>query len=282
MGGWWGALWLSLGLLATVGTQSAWAQAAEAAGSMSEARALFMAGRVAFDEGRYEAALKHFSASYEQSQRPALLYNIAQCYDRMRRDEEALAAFERYLAVELDPELRASVQARVGALRAAVAARKPAAPLPGSRAEQPGASTLGSRTQARGAATVDGMASGPAPRTSARGTETERERARWWLRGGAVTVGGGVVVALTGGGLMALGSLRGRDVEQAEVGASYRSLESDLDRAERLWVTGQVLVGLGATAIVGGLVWSLLARRKNDTARRVALLPTPVGLVGRF
>jgi hypothetical protein len=66
------------------------------------------------------------------------------------------------------------------------------------------------------------------------------------------------------------------------VGASYRSLESDLDRAERLWVTGQVLVGLGATAIVGGLVWSLLARRKNDTARRVALLPTPVGLVGRF
>ncbi|MEY4508028.1 MAG: hypothetical protein RLZZ450_150 [Pseudomonadota bacterium] len=281
MGGWWGALWLSLGLLATVGTESTWAQAAEPAGSMSEARALFMAGRVAFDEGRYEAALKHFSASYEQSQRPALLYNIAQCYDRMRRDEDALAAFERYLAVEADPEQRASVEARVRALRAAVAAREPAAPLPGSRAERPGAATPATQAEEGGASTSDAVASGPALGTSAPSTEAERDPPRWWLRGGAVSVASGVVVSLTGGALMVLGSLRGRDVEQAEVGASYRRLESDLDRAERLWGRGQVLVGLGATAIVGGLVWSLLDRREKRPSRRLTWLPS-VGLVGRF
>lgn len=89
MGGWWGAPWLSVVLGGTVTTGAAWAQAVEAAENMSEARALFMAGRVAFEEGRYEAALKHFEASYEQSKRPASLYNIARCHNRMRRDEEA-------------------------------------------------------------------------------------------------------------------------------------------------------------------------------------------------
>ncbi|MCX7807199.1 MAG: tetratricopeptide repeat protein, partial [Deltaproteobacteria bacterium] len=63
-----------------------------------EARALFQAGQVAFEDGRFEDALQYFRRSYELSGRPALLYNIGLAADRLRRDEEALSAFERYLA----------------------------------------------------------------------------------------------------------------------------------------------------------------------------------------
>ena len=60
----------------------------------TEARALFEAGRQAFTDGRFEDALQRFSQSYELSHRAELLFNIGQAADRLRRDAEALAAFE--------------------------------------------------------------------------------------------------------------------------------------------------------------------------------------------
>jgi tetratricopeptide (TPR) repeat protein len=268
MGGWWGALWLSLGLLAMLGPDSARAQAAETAANMSEARALFMAGRVAFDEGRYEAAVKHFEASYEQSKRPALLYNIGQCYDRMRRDEEAISAFERYLAVETDPEMRASVETRMIALRAAVASRKPAP------AAQAGAGSA-LRTE------PPPLALDSSPARFDVVPPLRSEPRRWWLGAPALTAGGGVMLGLTGGLLMVLGNVHGHDVEHAEVGRSYKGLQSDLDGAERQWVAGQVLLGVGAAAVAGGLVWLLLDRRERAGVQ-VSMTPTSLRLRSHF
>ena len=62
-----------------------------------EARVHFEAGRVAFSRGRYESALASFQEAYELSQRPALLYNIGTTFDRLRRDQEAIEAVERFL-----------------------------------------------------------------------------------------------------------------------------------------------------------------------------------------
>lgn len=88
-----------------------------------EARALFNAGAAAFDAGRFEDALWSFQRAYDRSGRAQLLYNVAQCHDRLRQDDQALAAFERYLELVPTAANRMQVEARIALLREAIARR---------------------------------------------------------------------------------------------------------------------------------------------------------------
>lgn len=228
---------------------------------MSEARALFLAGRVAFDEGRFETAIKYFEASYEQSKRPQLLYNIAQCYDRLRRDEAAIAAFERYLSAEPQAENRELVEGRIRALRAAVEERAR------QNAAAPAASTPRQATSPASA----GAEATPAPSTS-----------RTWALAPAVTLGAGALVALSGGVLMIVGKGVAEDVEKAKLGVEYASLRADKQRAEREWLAGQILLGVGGAAAAAGLVWLLVARPREQNSVQLSITPSTLGIAGAF
>lgn len=89
------------------------------------ARLTFQEGQQAFLSGDYETALTRFRQAYELSQRPLLLYNIAQSLDRLRRDEETVTALERYLEAVPDAENRGEVEARIRVLRAAIERNAP-------------------------------------------------------------------------------------------------------------------------------------------------------------
>lgn len=273
MGGWLRAAGLVLVFSIVGGALPAFAQKAgkeppastrERNDEVSEARALFMAGRSAFDEGRYEAALKYFQTSYEQSHHAALLYNVGQCYDRLRRDEEAIAAFERYLSEENDADNRAPVEARVRALREIVAARQAAA------RETPEVVAPSTTAAPRDNA--------PKEDTPAPGTAGEQHR---WL-GPTLTMGAGAAAGIVGAVLMVLGNNHNTDVENAKAGSQYRDAQDDADRAGRQWIAGQVTLGVGAAALVGGLTWWLVQRRGTQDRVAVSLSPTSVGLRGRF
>jgi len=80
------------------------------------ARLTFQEGREAFVNGDYERALGLFRQAYELSQRPGLLYNIAQTLDRLRRDAETLQALRDYLEAYPDAPNRAEVEARINVL----------------------------------------------------------------------------------------------------------------------------------------------------------------------
>ena len=82
-----------------------------------EARALFEAGRVAFSRGRYERALENFREAYALSARAELLYNIGTALDRLRRDAEAIEAFEEFLERRPDSDYAPEVRERVRILR---------------------------------------------------------------------------------------------------------------------------------------------------------------------
>jgi tetratricopeptide (TPR) repeat protein len=126
------ALWLvaassiSVSSLATAHAQAGDASTAEeeATGTSSrdrEARAIYEAAVVAFDEGRFEDALRLFRRAYELSERAELLFNVGTAADRLRYNEEALEAFEAYLAARPDADNRANVEARIAVLRRAIA-----------------------------------------------------------------------------------------------------------------------------------------------------------------
>jgi len=85
------------------------------------ARSLFLAGRDAYNEGRFEVALENFERAFEISGRPALLFNIGQTLDRLRRDREAIEVFERFLEADVLPDQRSAIERRLEILRADVA-----------------------------------------------------------------------------------------------------------------------------------------------------------------
>lgn len=186
------AVGLALGLAITgtaVATPAAHAQQAAAQDSPSssrdaEARALFEAGRVAFGDGRFEDALSYFQRSHELSGRPELLYNIATTADRLRREREAVEAFEGYLAAVPDAPNRREVEGRLRVLREEIAREE----------------TETAERAAREAAERDAAASVPAPDTGvAQGDGGEDVITSWWLW----TIVGVVVAGAVAGAVVA-------------------------------------------------------------------------------
>lgn len=226
---------------------------------MSVARALFEAGRDAFSEARYEEALEHFEAAYEQSGRPALLFNIGQCHDRLRQDQQAVDAFERYLQAQPQAANREAVENRLRTLREILARKQPS----------PGVS-------------VPIATHGHVEPSPVRIDKSEPLASQSGWLAPVVTMSGGAALSVTGGILMGLAYAHGQEVEQAEAGSEYGALKSDLDRAERMWMAGQVLLGVGATALAGGLTWLVLTRRSQNTAVRASLTPAGLRIAGKF
>src|SRR5678816_2910901 len=70
-----------------------------------------------YDDGRYEDASREMKAAYDLRPLPDLQYNLAQCYERLGKLEEAAKADEGYLASKPEALDKKNVQARIDNLR---------------------------------------------------------------------------------------------------------------------------------------------------------------------
>ncbi|MEM9192484.1 MAG: tetratricopeptide repeat protein [Myxococcota bacterium] len=211
-----------------------------------EARGLFQAGAAAFDRGDFEAALRYFRQAHELSGRPLLYYNIGHAAERLRRDEEAMIAFERYLEALPNADNRSAVEARLRVLRAAIAdaARRDRvqpseAPLPAEEHETTG---------------------GPSP---------------WPF----VLLGAGVAVAAGGFAFLAMASSAAGNVEDAPEGTPWQELDADYDRSKTFSVVGGISLAVGGALAVAGAILVALDATADTT---VALTPTGAMLRGEF
>jgi tetratricopeptide (TPR) repeat protein len=64
---------------------------------LSPAKERYLAGEAAFKVGRFEDALKEYTAAYELQPHPDLLFNIAQCHRNLANYDRAIFFLERYL-----------------------------------------------------------------------------------------------------------------------------------------------------------------------------------------
>jgi tetratricopeptide (TPR) repeat protein len=78
----------------------------------NEARRLFLEGDELYAQGRYEEAIERFEHSYALSGRPALLFNLANAYERLGQYASAADALRRYLE-RADNADRATLEARL-------------------------------------------------------------------------------------------------------------------------------------------------------------------------
>lgn len=86
----------------------------------ARARALFAEAREAYSSGDYQAAVTGFEEALELSGMGALYYNIGLAHDRLRHDEEAVAAYRHYLEEVPEADKRAEVEARIAAIEGAL------------------------------------------------------------------------------------------------------------------------------------------------------------------
>lgn len=162
-----------------------------------EARALFMAGRAAYDSGRYEAALERFQEAFELSGRVELLYNIGQTADRLRQDAVALEAFQRFLAeTPATTPNRDVAQRRVDFLSRSVASAQHPDPEPDPVETDPEPDLDPANMDGEDLALEEGDQAPPP-------VEEESSSSKWWIGVivGVVVVGlaVGLAVGLSGG-----------------------------------------------------------------------------------
>jgi tetratricopeptide (TPR) repeat protein len=116
-----------------------------------QARTHFQSGRLYFERGEYEDALREFEAAYALSNRPGLLYNIVLSNERLGRYAEAATRLDQYLRDDstIEAAQRSLLEARLENLRARASRESEPAPSPTPPSEaQP------ERDEARGLSTL--------------------------------------------------------------------------------------------------------------------------------
>jgi tetratricopeptide (TPR) repeat protein len=217
-------------LLSVVATCSAAARAARAEESTGEAASaveLFEESERSYREGRFDRAVALLERAYSIDADPILLYNMARAYERMGDAEGALGAYRRYLERAPDAADREAVERRVAELEAAQAPDRPvveeppppAAPAPDEAPARP--ERLGVRTFL-GPLIVSGA--------------------------GLLTIGAGLV----------LGGLSTSAHEDAVDDPDFLSAWDSQQTAERLALSANVVLAIGAAMIVGAAVWAIV------------------------
>lgn len=165
---------------------------ADTAGS---AKDLYTAGRVSYNLGHYDEALKQFEAAYRIKQDPAFLFNIAQCMRNLNRFEDASRTYKSFVRETpgIDDATRAKVQKLIAEMDAAEENRKKQAAIvaPPTTTETPVVATTQPATTAPSGAAVL-VATAPE-----RPSKTPVYK-KWWLWTivGVVAVGAGVGIGL--------------------------------------------------------------------------------------
>ena len=250
---------VTVSLVGLGSTSAAIAQSASSRDAKIEAaKTAFAAGTRAYAEGDFETALERFRRAYELTGSPDLLYNIATVSDRMRRDQEALEAYEGYLEARPDSVDREHVASRIDVLRAAIQAQR--------RAE------LDAEIEARKAAVE-----------AAARVKAERPLTQYVGPGPGpwITIGVGSASIVSGAVLLGLGQRDQKQVENAPSGSSYSSVQEAAERGPKRTKAGVALLSVGGAAVVGGIIWQLTGGHE-EAMPEISIGPTGISVKGRF
>lgn len=168
----------------------AWAAPAGAASPASQpaAKSAFAAAQRAYALGKFDEAIAGYSKAYDLSERPALLFNIAQCHRQLKDFKRAAFFYQRYLSLQPAPiENEELARSLLAEMEQAMAAQETTQALP---------EPLPPPKPAPEAAPAEAIAPPPAPATDA---ESPRPLLKqWWLwtAVGAAAVGAAVTVGV--------------------------------------------------------------------------------------
>jgi tetratricopeptide (TPR) repeat protein len=247
----------------------------------------FNRGNTAYNLGRFDEAVEHFTKAYEAWPRPEFLYNIAQSYRLARNCKQSLHFYKRFRSLKeadtanpLSAKKREEVERFISQLtECAAKADTTANTQPDTIAQPDKGATPGST--ATPAAGVTPTATNPMEAEEPETDESEDQQPS--SSGGGKKVAG-IVTAGAGLGLLVTGAVFGMmaknaqsDVEDAV--KNGQPFDPDLDAAGRRNATiSKVTLGVGAAAVVtGGVLYFLGARsgkQGTSATARLKIVPT--------
>lgn len=222
------------------------------------AHGAYIAGKRAFDENDYPTAIQYFKDAFRRDcTKYELLNIISRSYELKGDKPEAINALETYLkrAPANDPSIEA-IQKRLANLKA-----QAAADASGKASTSPSASGEPPLPSAS-------VAAAPPPTTTASSPPPERRHSLppyFLMAGGVVALGVGIPLAIVGAGgvsdanskITALGcdpdSATCKDNNNVAAAEGYANGPRRTGQIEE--GVGIALIGVGAAAVVGGLVW---------------------------
>lgn len=262
----------------SVADGSAAASVADVAADDARAKELYLRGDRRYAEGDYEAAVVAFAEAYRLSGRPALLFNLANAFERLGRYEQALDHLERYAAhapahqQERVAKRIASLKARAERLQARAREVAPSARATEIPSPRP---ALGASTDASGPGVTSALGAKAGGGTEAT-EEPELPIVGYTLLGvGALSVGASV--------LFAIASADARDradqhCEPGPAGALCLNAAADaIDEERRNALGADLSIGLGIAALAIGTVLVLDSGGTDEGAASSASAELRVG-----
>ena len=231
------------------------------ADSKEDAKKHMEAAALAYKEGRFDETLLELNKAYSLDPRPELHYSIGQVYVKLNRCEDAILAYENFLASKPSKD-RADIANQAIEKCKAQRTAEPTPPTPDT-------------TAGTGVDTEPPPDMPPTIPTAAAATNEKTVDAPpvWWKdKLGLGLTGGGAVLTIIG--LVMYSSARGK-IDSAEKADDYGESQSLYDDAKSQRTTATVItvVGLAATGVG---VWRLLKKRSEEQAG-VAIVPTTEG-----
>jgi len=221
---------------------------------------------------RYPQAIELFQRAYQMRAEPELVYNIARSYERSQQLEEAITAYERFIALPATTsDLRARARTNLTAIRQELAAmeaaeHQEAMPTPVVPTSTPGGATSG--REGEGTSTLGPLGI-----------------AGWVLFGigAATTIAGVVFAGLT---ISSDGDFQGASLEEDRL-----TIREDVERnallADILLISGGTICLTGIILLVVNAVRGSDDGEESGAESAILLTPGPrgtygLGLTGRF
>ncbi len=245
----------------------------------AEAKQHMQAAGVAYKEGRFEDTLAELNKAYALDPLPELHYSIGQVYVKLNRCDDAILAYESFLASKPSRDRADLANQAIATCKAQHKTVQPPPPPPGGGAvdTKPADSTLDNETPPNMAPPPTGPQptgpetagpTEPAPAT----TRSDTGPSPWYKdKLGIGLTGGGAVLTIVG--LVMYSSARGKADDAANAG-NYGDSSSQFDDAKSLRTTSAIVTVLGL-GVTGVGVWRFMTKRNEE--RRVAFVPSGDG-----
>ncbi len=241
-------LLIALSLLLSVNAAHAdGATAAAMPENKARAKELYEQAKINYRAGDLEKAAAEFKESFKLYPRPETLFNLAQTHRLLKNYEKAIFFYQQYLSVatnDIDNNARRTIRERIDELQNLVKQQQAAQNAP---PQGPEPSSLNDHTPTRTTLQQPTTAAAPAAATIA----IVPQRPQHHYGRAAVALGFvGVIVVGAGAGLLGYASTL-----QPTPGATLGDVQSQADERRSLRISGGVLVGAGAGALIGSAVY---------------------------
>jgi hypothetical protein len=244
----------------------------------------YLFGKRKFDEAEYATAVNYFKDAYKTDcTKHELLIIISRAYELSGNKAEAISALETYLKRVPNASDAETQRKRIANLKAQMAAQQPTA-LPPPPVPAPTTAPTATTSTTTAPTTVE-----PVPTTTAHpdtGVSHKPSIVPWIVVGvGGVALITGVVLVLVGASGVSTANdefkankcnLSAHTCPTGATGVSQAQLNSMNDKLQsgyRTETIGGVVIGVGAAALAGGLIWHFVFDKPKVSRAALELRP---------